>query len=419
LYFRPGELLPAYNLVPRDRYPFLGANVFPEGSYFDLVVKARFLKSEYGFAYATSFYLTAALAAGFKGMNHHMFVDHDRWYGAPLHQDGTIAEGYDQVSNFNQALMAIGIDDMKSDETVAVVGIRLYSWLRLTSSENQLTYVPRLVDQSAGGFCRDLLRFKLPFGVRENRDWETLKKYQLVFIPCAEVMSTRDQEAIIELAKAGTTIIACGLMPRYDEDFRDCQILANHFRIKTNVETHISTVAHKQGEFPAHIYGAIRSTDDAKTKKLVKSGAKVVGVCSSRLKGRFYFFSFDIASGGDHNKLAFIESILAQEKISPNMYCSDPAVDVSFTMSDKHGLLFVAAPPPGELSDGIDPVRKEVIVKADLRKAGFRTAKFKMTNLFDGAEAKPLKLTAQELAEGISLTIDVPDGLVFLVERSE
>jgi hypothetical protein len=55
LYFKPGDLLPAFNLVPEDRSPFLGANVFPEGSYFDLANKARFLKGEYGFAFASSF----------------------------------------------------------------------------------------------------------------------------------------------------------------------------------------------------------------------------------------------------------------------------------------------------------------------------------------------------------------------------
>ena len=52
LYFKPGDLLPAYNLVPSDRDPFLGCNVFPEGNYFDLAVKARLLRDEYGFAFA-------------------------------------------------------------------------------------------------------------------------------------------------------------------------------------------------------------------------------------------------------------------------------------------------------------------------------------------------------------------------------
>ncbi|MEW5995018.1 MAG: beta-galactosidase, partial [Candidatus Zixiibacteriota bacterium] len=372
LYFRPGDLLPAYNLVPEDRFPFLGANVFPEGSYFDLVVKSRFLQAEYGFAYATSFasgaaaadprreeqaapignnirrfYLTAALAAGFKGINQYMFVDHEHWYGAPLHNDGTISEGYELARRFNLAVTTLGLEEMGSTPHIAAVGNRLYSWLRLTGGGKFLTYLPRLVDETAGGFCRDLMRLKLHFGVRENREWETLKQYKLLFFASAEVMARQDQEAIVELAKAGVTIIMCGLMPKYDEDFRECQILANHFRIKTTVDCRIGTVTHRWGEFPTHIYGSVRSTDEAKTKKLVKCDTKLAGVCSTRFKGNLYFFSFDIASGGNHNKLTFVEKVLAQEKITPYLYCSDPAVDVAFTLGEKNGLLFVVAPPPG------------------------------------------------------------------------
>ncbi|PWB71294.1 hypothetical protein C3F09_08015, partial [candidate division GN15 bacterium] len=157
LYFAPGELLPAFNLVPEDRAPFLGANVFPEGNYFDLVNKARFLKSEYGFAFASSFtsgyaaaqpereadiapvtdnvrrfYYAAGLAAGFKGLNHYMFVDRDKWYGAPLHKDGTVSPGYELAKNFSLAISTLGYDEMEAKTEVGVLANRLYYWLRRT-----------------------------------------------------------------------------------------------------------------------------------------------------------------------------------------------------------------------------------------------------------------------------------------------
>ncbi len=442
LYFKPGDLLPAFNLIPEDRSPFLGSNVFPEGSYFDLVIKARFLKSEYGFAFAASFtsgaaaenpqreeqiapiknntrrfYLAAGLSAGFKGMNHYMFVDRDHWYGAPLHNDGTISDGYDVIKKFNLAISSIGLEEMESKTDIAVVGNRLYSWLRLTSSNKVFTYLGRLLDESTVGFCRDLMRLKLNFGVRENRDYDSLKQYKLLFIPSAEIMSRRDQEAIVEMVKAGVTVIICGLMPKYDENLKDCKILSNHFRIKTTVDYHIGTVTHKRGDFPTYIYGSIRSTDDSKVKKIAKSGAKLVGVSSSRFKGNLYFFAFDIASGGNHNKLSFVESILKGEKISSHLYCSDPSVDISFQLGEKKGLLFIVAPPPGELSDGYEATKKEIIIKANLKKVGFKAARLKLTDLFGGEEAQPLKTTARELEEGIALPISIPDGIVFLVER--
>ncbi len=443
LYVRPGDLLPAYNLVPDDMAPFLGSNVFPEGNYFDLSIKARFLKAEYGFAYASSFvsgsaaadpereekiapvhnnarrfYLTAGLAAGFKGLNHYMFVDRDHWYGAPLHRDGTVSEGYRVLQRFNLAVSELGIEDMESECDIAVVGNRLYSWINLTTSEKVFSYVPRLMNESTVGFCRDLMRLKLNFGVRENRDWESMKNYRMLFIPSTEVMSERDQEAIVELVKSGQTVVMCGLMPRYDENFKDCKILSNHFRIKTTLDSRIGSVEHKDGSFPAYIYGSIRASDDTKTKKIVKCGAKVVGVSSSRFKGSFHFFAFDIASGGHHKKLAFIESILEGEKIGSNLFCSDPSVDVSFQMGPKRGLLFIVAPPPGELSDGFEAAGKEIIVRADLKKLGLKAVKLKLTDMFsDPEEPTVIKTTAKELAEGIPFDISFPDGRMFLVDK--
>ncbi|MCX6835279.1 MAG: beta-galactosidase, partial [candidate division Zixibacteria bacterium] len=266
LYFKPGDLLPAFNLVPEDRSPFLGANVFPEGSYFDLTNKARFLKAEYDFAFATSFtsgapaadpgreeeispigsnvrrfYLAAGLSAGLKGMNHYMFVDRDHWHAAPLKRDGTVTDAYEVIKNFNEGIEAVGFDDISATPKICILVNRMYYWLRETGSKKEFAYLPRLLNETASGFCRDLMRLRLDYGIRENRDYSTLKQYTTIFVPSAEVMPEKDQEAIVDLAKAGVTIIMCGLMPKYDENFRECQILAKHFRIQTTVDQSVET----------------------------------------------------------------------------------------------------------------------------------------------------------------------------------
>jgi beta-galactosidase len=443
LYFRPGDLLPAFNLVPEDRAPFLGSNVFPEGNYFDLAAKARFLKHEYGFAFACSFasgtaaenaareeqiapvhdnqrrfYLAGALANGFKGFNQYMFVDREHWYGAPLRNDGTVTSGYEIVKNFNIALEErVGLENMEDDVRVAVVGNRLYTWLRMMPSDKMLSYLPRLVDATTTGFCRDLMRLKVNFGVRENRDWESMSRYRVIFIPTCEVMAEADQQAIVELAKSGVTVILSGLMPKWDESFRDCQVLANHFRIKTTVDYRIGTVEHKGGQFLSYLYGSVRSTDDSRVRKIANVGAKTVGVCSSRYKGNLYLFSFDIASGGDHHKINLLESVLEGESIGSLLYCSDPAVDMSLQLSEKKGLLFLVAPPAGELSDGLEAGQKEIIVRVDLKTAGFKAPRVKLTNLFEGESAQPIKTTAKDLKGGIALSTKFPDGAIFLIER--
>jgi len=443
LYFRPGELLPAFNLVPEDRSPFLGSNVFPEGNYFDLVNKARFLKAEYGFAFATSFscgkaatdakrevemspitnnersfYFASGLASGYKGLNHYMFVDRDHWYGAPLHNDGTVSEGYEIIRKFNQSISTIGFDEMDYQPDIAVVGNRLYYWLRYTSCKKGFDYIERLMGESVVGVCRDLMRLQHHYGIRENHEFESMKQYKMLFVPSTEVMAEKDQEALVELAKSGVHLVLCGLMPKYDESFKDCQILANHFRIKTTADYHIEMVNHKMGSFPSYVYGSIRTTDDGKVKKLAQCGSKTVGVCSTRFKGNFYLFTFDMASGGNHHKLAFIESILENLGISSFLYSSDPSVDISFHLGEKKGVLFVVVPPPGELSDGLESTEKEIIIRADLKKAGFSSARVKLTNMLSlEEEPEILKLTSQQLRDGISMNVKYPDGLIYLVEK--
>ncbi len=442
LYFPPGELIPAHNVVPSDRSPFIGANVFPEGSYFDLASKARYLKSEYGFAFAGSFtsgaaagnpgreseiapiadntrrfYFAAGMAAGFKGMNHYMYVDRDYWYGAPLHQDGTISDGYEVSKNFNLAISTLGFDEMDFKSEVVILVNRMYYWLKRTSSTKEFTYVPRLMDETTVGFCRDLMRLKVHYGIRENRDINSLKTYKAVFVPSTEIMPEKDQEAIVELARSGVTIVMCGLMPRYDENLKECVVLSNHFRIKTTVDYHIGTITHKNGTFPSYIYGSIRTSDDGKVKKLVTEGTKLIAVSSNRFKGTLYFLAYDFASGGNHQKLSYVESLLAGEGITPHVWCNDPSVDVSFQCGEKKGILFVVVPPPGELSDGFDTRSKEIIVKADLKEMGFNAAQLKLSNILSGETPEVIKTTAKDLKEGMPFKVLFPDGLIFLVER--
>jgi hypothetical protein len=442
LYFRSGDLLPSYNLVPGDRSPFLGANVFPEGSYFDLINKGRFLKAEYGFAYATSFVAgrasadperenriapvtngmrrfqtSAAVASGFKGLNHYMFVNRDRWYGSPLNSDGTIGDGYELVRSVTNALNSMGYDEMNSDPEIAILGNRLYSWISLMPSSKEFTYMQRLLSESTIGFCRDLVRLKIPYAIRESRDIDDLKKYKMIFVPCAEVMAEAEQTLIVDLAKAGVAIVLCGLLPQYDEELRPCSILANHLKMKTATEDSIGLVASKASTFPARLYGSIRATDEGKTKKLASIGAKVVAVSSGRFKGTVYLFSFDFASGGNHQRLAFFESFLSGEKIETAYYSSDPSVDLAFQKSTNKALLAIIAPPAGELSSAVDGGQREVIIQVDLKKLGFTATNIKMTNIFDGEAAVPLKSSAKELADGISITMNYPDGYLYLIEK--
>ncbi len=445
LYFDSGDFLPAFKLKSSDGESMVGTNVFPEGTYFDLCQKGRYLKGEYDFAWASSFisgfsataediklkgkkypdglrrfYLVAGLANGFKGYNHYMFVDRDHWGGAPLANDGTITPGYEVIRRFNGAILDMKLNQLENTSKICIIGNRQYQWIRFLKDCKQFEYMGQLLTDTAGGFCRDLKRLKLEYDIRETLDPDKLKKYSLVFIPSAEFMPEAMQEGIVELLKKGINVILCGLLPRFDENFHDCQVLSKFLRIKTTLGIGIDFIKHKMngggGQFTAGLYGHILTTD-AKVKKLAAVKKKTVGVDSSKYKGTLYLFSFEIGSSGDHNKMTFLESLLAENNLIPYMHCSDPSLDMAVHTLDKKAILFLVAPPPGELPSIADTSEREVIVRIDLRRAGVSSARLKITDLLAGEEAKPLKVTSENLRRGIPMRINYPDGRMFLLEK--
>jgi beta-galactosidase len=440
LYFRPSDLLPAFNLVSVEKDCMLGTNVFPEGSYFDLVQKGRFLKGEYDFAWASSFisgsaaterqlqvnvghypdglrrfYLVSGLLSGYKGFNHYMFVDRDHWYGAPLSKDGTISTGYEVIKHFNAAILNVKLHELEWNRKICVIGNRQYQWMRLLNNPKQFEYIESLLGDSTAGFCRDLMRLKIDYDIRETFDLEKLSKYDLVFIPIAEFMPIEMQEAIIELLKKGVTVIACGLMPKYDENFHENTTLSRHLRIKTTLGCGIDSIKTKNNQFSAKIYGHILSTDP-KVKKLASINKKYVGVASSKYKGTFYLFSFNIGSDCDHNKISHLESLLADNEIASPLYCSDPSVDMAIQKGDKKAVLYIISPPSGELSTMSDTSSREVFIRVDLRKLGITAAKVKMVDLLAGENPPSLKVATEVLKKGLSIKVDFPDGKMFLID---
>ncbi len=443
LYFRPGDLLPAFDLFSEDRDHMLGTNVFPEGSYFDLVQKGRFLRGEYGFAWASSytsgapatderakrdesysdglrrFYLVAGLVSGFHGVNHYMFVNRDHWFGSPLADDGTITSGYEEIKKFNSALINLKPNELERTSRIAVIGNRYYQWLRLLSQPKQFAYIEELLKDTTEGLCRDLMHLKLEYDICETMNPEKLNKYNLIFIPSAEFMPAEQQEAIIELLKKGVTVVMCGMMPKYDEQFRDCQILARHLRVRTSLGNTIDTIKmiKENSQFTAKVYGYVLSTD-TKIKKLATVNKKCVGIASSRYKGTLYFFSYNIASGGDHNKMTCLESLLMENKINSVLYCSDPSIDMAVQKAGKKAVLYIVAPPAGELPSSIDTTNRKVIIRINLRKLGILSAGIKMTDLMaNEEETEPMKISSDNLKKGLAIDVDFPDGRIFLIER--
>ncbi|MCK5126005.1 MAG: beta-galactosidase [candidate division Zixibacteria bacterium] len=451
LFFNGEQPLPAFSLtVEGEEDHLVGASVFPDGTAFDLMQKARYIRTMTDFAWAPSFisgnmtsnkaqsevmfpitdgrrrfFIAAGLAGGFKGFNHYMFINRDNWYGAPVGKDGEIGTGFEIIKRLNISIPKMSVNTIESDNSIVAAFYRPYQWVSDLSGPSKFGYMHRLLHETFNGVCRDFGRLCFDHGVGDISQPDRLMKYKTVFIPVAEFMSKEAQEAIVSLAESGINVIMTGLMPKYDENGKDNTTLARKMHIKTTIAEGIGEVEFDKSQtFVSYLYGTIRTTD-TKVKKIATVKGKPVGVVSSRFKGKVFFFSFDLASGGDFHKLHFLESMLKTAKLSTSAYVSDPNVDVVIQKNDKTIVIFLLAPPPGDLSEATDIRTKEILLKVDLRQLGFKGNKIKLYDQFANNDAeepadrdKPLSTTVDELKNGISMNIAFPEGKMFLVSKT-
>jgi beta-galactosidase len=443
LYFINEHPLPEFSLRTGDDQDHLvGASVFPDGSAFDLMQKARYMRTMTDFAWAPSyisgnftanrseseamlpitdgrqrFFVAAGLAGGFKGINHYMFIGRDHWYGAPVDQDGTIGSGFGIIKRLNIAIPKMEANQLVPDQSLAAIFHRPYQWMTRLPKPQKFGYMKRLLKETFNGVCRDFSRLGFDFGVGDLALPKRLEKFKTVFIPVGEVLSGEMQENIISLAEKGVNIILVGLLPRYDETGRDNTTLSKKLHIKTTpTEGIVEVESGRTNRFMSYQYGTIRSTD-SKVKKLASSKGKTVGVVSTRFKGKVFVFSHDISSGGDFRKLNQMQSVLTEAKLSTPVYVSDPNIEVILQKGEKAFVIFVLAPPAGELHDATDSRYKEILLKIDLRKIGFKGTRIKLVDQFADEEDPPIKTSVAELKNGISLDIGFPDARIFLVEK--
>jgi hypothetical protein len=443
LYFDPEKPLPTFVLRTQgEQAPLVGTSIFPDGSAFDLMQKARYIRTMTDFAWSPAFisgstttsraesekmfpisegrrrfFITAALAGGFKGLNHYMFVGRDHWYGAPVDGDGTIGSGFEIIKRLNIAIPKMEVNQLRPDNSVAAAFYRPYQWLADLPKPKKMGYARRLMRETFDGLCRDFSRLRFNYGVGDIDHIDRLTGFKTVMIAVGEIMSRQAQENIAALAEKGINVILVGLMPRYDENGRDNNTLARKLRIKTTVGEMVGEVeSDKNNRFTSHIYGTIRSTD-GKVKKLATMKNRVVGVVSSRFKGKVYFFSFDLASGGDFRKLLCLQNILADARLVSPIYVSDVNVEAIVQRSDKVWVIFLLAPPPGELSDATDIRHKEILLKVDLRKLGFKGTRIRLVDQFADEETQPIRTTVDELKNGITIGMEFPDGKILMVDK--
>lgn len=349
--------------------------------------------------------LITCLSSGIKGFNYYMFVEGNSWYDSPLAEDGTPQSSYELVKKLNRSAEEVELNKLTSLAEIALVNYRPYLWHTHLGVEKPFEYIPDLVGSTCRNLVSDLVQLNLDFGIGDMWLQNSLSRFKLLFIPIAEYMDNASQKNILELAKAGKTLILFGLMPKYDEKMKNCEILSKGLKAKTIQKDCIGKVETPSAEFIAQSYGFIRRSG-GKTQVIAKLDGKPVGIKTKLGKGEVYLFTFDICSRMEHLKLSFLESVLNDCSISRPIITNHPFTYVVPYKANKKAVLYVNRWDKGE--------KEKVIVQIDCKKLGIKGARIRLTDLL-GEEV--IKTSNLELKKGLVLDLAPLDSKMYLVEN--
>ncbi|MBD3218553.1 MAG: hypothetical protein GF310_09780 [candidate division Zixibacteria bacterium] len=429
-----------FNPPDEDEPKILGATLDWNDTSSDILQKVRYLAANSDFPFATeisigmsssdpkkskSFFpvsdratryiTTLALAGGIKGFNASMFVERDHWYDGALANDGTIQPAYDVMKHFSAAAMQVDFGGFESVANVGVVSYKQHAYLDLLAEPEKFDYIDNIIYSTLPGIGRDLDRLKIDYAIPELTNPGSLDRYETLIIPVSEYMDASEQELIIEKIKEGKNIIFVGLVPKYDSNGNACNILSLYLKLRSTSSFEVADVKFDNQNFPALLYGTLRSSD-TQAKSIAKAGKSVVAVRSNRFKGKVIFVSFDLSTQYYHSKMAFLESLLAECKIEPFIYTSNPDVRAIIRTDKNRALLYLLYSRPQLPFKKIERHPLQVAVQADLKKVGIRSAKLGMIELFSGEKKL---ITSRNLASGIIIELRSLDSHVWLIAPAQ
>ncbi len=363
------------------------------------------------------FLLTAALTAGLRGFNHYMFVERDHWYDAPLANDGTIRPSFDLVRKFNEMGAKIQLNNLKSEPQVGLAVYRPYLWYDFLHSGSEketpglFPYLKLLLSKTHRGLSQDLINLKLDHGMPDLWLEESLEGFPALLVPTAEFMDEKTQQLLVDLAKAGRTLILFGLLPRFDLNMRPCKLLSDSLKLQTKAQLQVESVRASDQQFTTTVYGYVRGAK--RSGVLAKFQDRSVGAAARLGKGKVFVFTFDISAQLHHPKLSFLEEVLSQSGVESQVYCDDPTVELVFQRTEAHVVLFLMNPSPACPGSTDEKIPKPMILRFDPRKLRIRGTRLRLTDLV-GDEV--IKTTSQALRTGIPLSIQPQDSRMYLIE---
>lgn len=358
---------------------------------------------------ASKYILTLSLAGGIKGVNQYKFVETENWYDAPMANDGTIQESFEVVRRYMHSLSHIDIGTFQQPVSVAIAAHRLNNWLSLLEDPGPYHYVQTLNEFTMAEIGRDLDRLKQDFIIPDLDSPASFEGVKNLIVPVTEIMDEEKQEFLVEKAREGANLILVGLLPRFNSEMQNCQVLANAINCKTQALGKIGTVVTSKDKFPSYVFGSINSTA-RKSKKLATYAKKNVGMVINKFKGTVVLLTFDFSSQGNHMKINFFQNLLSDLGVKFPIQTSHPNVRVFLHKGEKSCMLYILNSMPNQIFRRAKPQPTKVVLQVDLKAYGVKGNKVRLVDIFTNEE---IITTADELREGLYFTLSTLDSRAY------
>jgi len=366
-------------------------------------------------AHDTKRLLVAALAAGLKGFNFHMFVGRQRWYDGALDADGAILPSYEVIKEANLHLANLRYETMRDFADAAIVEYRPYQRATLLGRSSAHGYLSDLLGSSFDAAATDLMALGYDYRVFDLAVPYRLSKFGTIIVPCGEFMDAASQERLVQLAREGAHLVIYGVIPQYDNNLEPCEVLAKGIGFHTALEAGLYFIETKRHSFTSQVWGIIKRTP-SRAVKLAKAGTKLLAATNKCGKGQVTVLTFSPGSHLLPEKLVFFQELLRVGKLSTPVFSSDPQVHVVLHGHQKAALLMVYDTADTVGMPGHDAASTEhgVIIGADLAAVGLAAPRVALTDIL-GVES--LRVAAKDLKAGIEIRLGRGDSRLYSIER--
>ncbi|WP_454778703.1 beta-galactosidase [Georgenia muralis] len=209
-----------------------------------------------GEAYDEEFVTKAALMHGIKGFSRYMLVERDRWLDSPIRRDGRVRDKAQMFAQANAMQVDGGFGALRRESDVLLLANREYDRLEAASV---LVSFPGDFLETPSGFseypnrmtvAEDTLGFDQPVQVAKGEWFLSFYKalydsgygfllsdtalepgrwarYRAVVVGTFDYLNATTQQALVDYASAGGTLVIGPKIPELDSSMRECRILAD------------------------------------------------------------------------------------------------------------------------------------------------------------------------------------------------